>query len=274
MEAKKRQSALTLTEMMVVILTVAMLTTLSLPAIRSFFKAMVLSSGTESMISAALASARAIAAKEQRYAGIRFQNDLDRNQYAIFIVQDPNMGAYFFRAVENLEPIKLPENIGLIDLNVRTDHRTSRFGAENPSARTLVANDLDDTNPANIGPDGKNKYVTDAKTFSIAFSPSGKLLVHIVRTRNRDGDYQPVNPSESMDDIFNSPINIINNNIGMFVQDDYAELGLGAEFGRTNFVIYEKDKFFNMSAIEKFNYVMNLRRIHINPYTGTIINSR
>ena len=73
MRIRTKQSAVTLTEMTVVIASVALLVGLGLPAIRAFHDSFESRSGARSMISAALASARAIAAKEQRYAGIRFQ---------------------------------------------------------------------------------------------------------------------------------------------------------------------------------------------------------
>jgi hypothetical protein len=227
------------------------------------------------MISAGLASARAIAAKEQRYAGIRFQNRYQEGghgcQYIIFIVQDPEILANGFRAVEGLQPIKLPDSVGVMDLMVRTDHRPNRFGAENPDDRPLEAGDLDDTDAGNLV-DDRNIYITDTTSFSIVFSPSGKLVIHNVRLRNRDGHYRPVSPNDSMDDIFNSPENIENRNIGMFVQDDYAEHGLGAEKSRNRFVIYDRSLFDEMDEDGRFDYLHDLDVIHINPYTGTMIN--
>ncbi len=278
MKAKCRQSGLSLIEMTLVVASVALLTALSIPAARTLFNSLATSGDTKALISASLASARAIAAKEQRYAGIRFQTDLKGNQYIIFIVQDPALGAYFFRAVEGLQPIKLPGDIGVMDLNVRTDHRPNRWGAENTTYRVLNVVDLDDANPANIGFDGRNIYITDTTSFSIVFAPSGKLVIHEVRVRNREGDYQPDNQlgnqdKFSMDDIFNSPPNMANFNLGMFYQDDYAELGLGAEFGRSSFVIYDKTEFGVVSNNIRYNYLMRLNPVYINPYTGTIINS-
>jgi len=260
----------------------AVLTVLSLPAARSFFGSLATSGNTRGLISSALASARAIAAKEQRYAGIRFQQDLKGNQYIIFIIQDPALGAYFFRAVKGIEPIKLPDNIGVTDLSVRKDHRTDPQGAESTDYEQIQAGYLDDSNPANIDSDGRNIYITDTTTFSIVFAPSGKLVIHEVRVRNREGDYRPDNSLNdpvyfSMDDIFNSPENIANFNLGMFYQDDYAHLGLGKEFSRSSFVIYNKTDFNGTNnAQQRYDYLMklNLKPVFINPYTGTIINSR
>jgi Tfp pilus assembly protein PilE len=277
-----RSSGLTLTEMVVVVSIVAVFTVLGLPAIRAFIRSVESGSSARAMISAALSSGRAIAAKEQHYAGVRFQNRYQEDnkgcQYMIFIVHDFNKTglANGFRAVEGIEPIKLPDSVGVMDLMVRKNHASTSQGAGDPDDRSIEENDLDDTNPANLV-NGRNIYVTDTTSFSIVFSPSGKLVIHDVRVRNRNGEYQPnnSNPSKtSMDDIFNSSENIENHNIGMFVQDDYAERGLGAEPSRNSFVIYDKVEFIAMNKTDRFNYLQSLDKIYkiyINPYTGTMI---
>jgi hypothetical protein len=228
MRTKSTQSGLTLTEMMVVIATMALLIGIGLPAVRTLLKSFESRSGAKSMISAALASARAIAAKEQHYAGIRFQQDLAGNQYMVFIVHDFEKTGLSagFRVVEDLKPIKLPEAISLMDLMVRTNHGVLGTDAADTLDELLKVQYLDDTNPLNLGPDGKNRYITDTSSFSIVFSPAGKLIVREVRVRNRDGIYQPdngISNKVSLDDIFNSPLNIGNSGVGMFIQDDYAE---------------------------------------------------
>ncbi len=127
MKTANKQSGRTLTEMAVVIATIVLLGGFGLPAIRSFIDSFESGSGARPVISAALASARAIAAKEQRYAGIRFQKAYNRDaplvplkedQYMVFIINDPNIGAYFFRAVEGLEPMKLPDGLGVMDFTI------------------------------------------------------------------------------------------------------------------------------------------------------------
>jgi type II secretory pathway pseudopilin PulG len=278
MTARHKQSGLTLTEMVVVIATISLLVAFGVPALRAFFESFESNTGGKSMISAALSSARAIAAKEQRYAGIRFQQDSTGNQYMVFIVHDFKRTGLSpgFRAVEGLKPIKLPESLGVMDLIVRTNHGTNWTDAENLGDEPLKAHHLDDANPQNFGPDRKNRYVTDATTFSIIFSPNGKLVMHPVRIRNRDGIYQPnnaVSNKVSMDRIFNSPENITNYGIGMLIQDDYAELGLGAESSRNNFVLYDKIRFDKSEAEKRLNYLNSLELFYINPYTGTIISS-
>ena len=276
MKAKYGQTGLTLTEMAVVIATIALLAAFGLPAVRMLLESFESGSGAKSMISAALSSARAIAAKEQHYAGVRFQQDLAGNQYMVFIVHDFNKTGLNpgFRVVAGLKPIKLPENLGVMDLVVRINHGTHWTDAEDPRDEPLKVDYLDDTSPLNLGPDQRNKYITDTSSFSIVFSPSGKLVMRDVRVRNRDGIYQPdngVSGKVSMDDIFNSERNIRNYNVGLFIQDDYAEFGLGAESSRSRFIIYDKTQFDKLDARGRFNYLNSLEVIYINPYTGTII---
>lgn len=281
MKTKSRQSGLTLVEMTTVVAIVALLTAFALPVIRTFFDSLGSAGSVKGMISAALASARAIAAKDQRYAGVRFQKayheDDQDSQYMILIVNEEprKMGnlTIGFRAIEGIQPIKLPGSIGVMDLIVRTNHGASPAAAQSTSDRLIAIGDLDDTNPVNLDPSGRNIYVTDTTAFSIIFSPTGKMVLHDVRTRNRDGDFRPVNLNNSMDDVFNSPVNIETNNTGMFVQDDYAHLGLGGESSRNRFVIYDKIEFDKMNGNTRYSYLYSLDVIYINPYTGTIVSA-
>ena len=274
MKTKSRQFGLTLPEMTVVIAIMALLAAIGLPAISALLNSFQNQSGAHNMISAALAGARAIAAKEQHYAGIRFQQDSTGNQYMIFIIHDIEKTDLSpgFRAMEGVKPVKLPETTIAMDLRVRTNRTDASDTLNGP----LAATHLDDTNPINIGPNGKNVSVTDTSTFSIIFSPAGKLVVRDVRVRNKDGVYRPNNSAAattSMDDLLNSTQNIINFKVGMFVQDDYPELGLGAEPSRNSFVICDKAKFVELNAQGRFNYLNSLERININAYTGRIISS-
>lgn len=248
MKANSRQSGLTLTEEVVVIAVIAMLVAFGLPAIRTFFRSIESKGGANSMISAALASARAIAAKEQHYAGIRFQNRYQQDgkgrQYMIFIVHDPDATdlANGFRAVEGINPIKLPDNVEVME---------------------VVNGDSE------IDNDDK---LTNKTTFSIIFSPSGKLVMHLVRTRNRDGVTSGIG---SKDDVFNTATNVEDYGIGMFVQDyiDTSPEHPREEQSKNSFRIYDKDIFEKVDKNNRYNdYLKDLEVIYINPYTGTMIN--
>jgi type II secretory pathway pseudopilin PulG len=256
MKAKYKQSGITLMEMTVVVAAVALLAVFGLPAIRAFFNSLESKGPAEAMIDAALSSARAIAIKERHYAGIRFQKaydpkgQLEAPQYMVFIIHDFDKTglADGFRAVEGVEPIRLPDSVGVMDLRRNKDEVIDSDG------RIYTLKDVNDTT-----------------TFSIVFSPSGKLVIHDVRTRNRDGT------ASSKDDIFNTLTKITHptDPYGMFVEDAYPELGLEEEPSRNSFIIYERDKF--RAAFENrrawSGYLENLasQTVYINPYTGTII---
>lgn len=264
MKAKSRQSGITLTEMTVVIAVVALLVSLGLPAARMLFNSFESQSGARAMISAAMASARAIAAKEQRYVGVRFQKAYDptgplrAHQYMIFIIfEEPRkMGNLRtgFRAVDGLEPIKLPDSVGIMDFRLIKDRININ---------------------ANWEPGG-DPELTDLTSFSIVFSPSGKLVIHDVRVRNRDGRTEGTQTTTiSSDDIFNTQSKITDPvaHVGMFIQDDYPPFGLQEESSRNSFIIYEEEKFRQTYKNGRAwsDYLRKLVPEYINPYTGTMI---
>ena len=141
MITRSKQSGLTLPEVVVVIATIALLVGFGLPVISSLLNSFESQSGAKSLISASLASARAIAAKEQRYAGVRFQRDSAGNQYMILIMyEEPaRMGdlTIGFRAVRGVKPIKLPDTVIVMDL--RYNPRLL-----NPPGDSVADSDIDD----------------------------------------------------------------------------------------------------------------------------------
>ena len=253
-------------EMTVVVSIVALLAVLAMPAIRALIGSFETSGGAKCMISAALSTARGIAAKEQHYAGVRFQkaynpddpnNPLSAPQYMIFIVHDAQMPSSDspvngFRAVDNLQPIKLPESIGVMDLRY------------DPGSGDGT---VDDNVEA-----GNQNVIRDTTSFSIVFSPSGKLIIHDVYVINRDGKKTS---NTCKDDIFNTLFNVTNG-IGSFIQDKEFT-GLRQEPSRNRFIIYETEKFRQAYDVRRAwtDYLSRAAvegMICINPYTGTIIN--
>jgi len=280
MRPNRRQSGFTLTEMTVVIGIIAVLAVFAAPAARRLFESFETEGGVRVMIGSALASARAIAVKEQRYAGIRFQlddplNPLDASQYIVFIVQDTDATgmAYGFRAVEGTEPIKLPETYRVTDFTVVPDRNVTNPAAPNVQIR------LDDPVSGGDSRVDTKAELVDTTTFSIVFSPNGKLVMHGVRVRNRNGRTDDL----SRDDIFNTAYNVEVAKIAKLYQDDYfgkygkPDYGLGPEPSRAAFFIYDREKFAQAflagHAYSQYLYRLIPDAVYINPYTGTLVSS-
>ena len=280
-----KRKGTTLAEMTVVIGIAALMLGLAVPAVNMLLNSFESESGAKSIISSAMASARAIASKEQCYAGIRFQkrydlaNPIGASQYIIFIIKENDKNASGnlvngFRVVDGIQPIKLPDSIGVMDLYYEPD-------SFSPVGDGMLDSDVKA---------GNATVFTDVTTFSIIFSPSGKLVIHNVRVRNRDGVTQGTEDTsawgKSQDDVFNTFSRITNpvNPVGMFLQDDYyagyagspvIPLGLGPEPSRNSFIIYDTKKLKQTDQNLRWtNYLSQLKRIYINPYTGTIINEK
>jgi prepilin-type N-terminal cleavage/methylation domain-containing protein len=281
---QETQNAFSLVELLVVLVIVASLIALAIPAINAMQKSFG-STGAEGMISTALSTARTLAIKNGHYAGVRFQKEynikdpqINAAQYMIFVVNDADISNVneAFRAVEGYKPIKLPENVGVIDMIRRTSNADNATDPQTRYAneRPLQESDLDDSDSANIYPNNNNMNITDTSAFSILFSPAGKLIIQDIRIRNKDGIFRPPDPDgkTSDDKVFNSTDSITINNIGQFVQDDYANFGLGGEQSRREFVLYDREKFEKMTtSTQRMNYLKELKPMYINPYTGEII---
>lgn len=252
MKTKNRQSGISLIETTIVVAVIALFVGLSLPAVRGLFLSFESGTDAKTLVSAALASAKAIAVNQQRYAGIRFQQDVKGAQYLVFIVhkETKKMGNLKngFRAVDGTKPIKLPTTTGVME---------------------PISNDSDID---------QYEDIINTTTFSIIFSPSGNLVIHDVRVRNRDGEVDTVSNLDdiSNDDIFNKKAEV-DAGLAMFYQDDYGQsdvlyLGLGEEPSRRSFIIYDKNIFKNIPEGSRWSdYLSKLDVVYLNPHTGTII---
>jgi competence protein ComGC len=274
---RNQKNSFSLVEMLVVIGIIAILVGLAIPAINAMQKSYN-STGAEGMISAALATARTLAISRGQYAGVRFQkagdpnNALKADQYMIFVIYEESqkMGGLTngFRAIEGYKPMKLPENVVVVDMMVRTDNRDGQYGPTNDNAneKKIEEPNLDDSE--------LKRTLTDTSAFSVVFSPAGKLVICDVRVRNKAGDYRPTTPAQSdYDDVFNSPENIMNN-VGQLIQDDYADFGLGGEKSRREFYLYDRTKFKNLTTSSQRMIYLNgpeTKKYLINAYTGEII---
>ena len=152
------------------------------------------------MINAALSSARTMAVSRQRYVGVRFQKLctsedpadplkglMDAPQYMIFIMhEEPE------QRVRSGQ--RFPGDGGTGADQAAADHGRHGIELGQRATRTSMS----------------RLELSDATTFSIVFSPSGKLVVHDVRVRNQrwrvsPGQRRRLAPTLSMDDIFNRP---------------------------------------------------------------------
>ena len=88
---KKIHSGITLTELVVVVGIIALLAAISLPAISMLKKSLGVEKTPVRVLSSLLGSARARAAKEQRYAGAHFERTLSGKQYCIMIIAEPSI---------------------------------------------------------------------------------------------------------------------------------------------------------------------------------------
>ncbi len=273
-----------LSEMLVVISVIVLLIGIGIPAARQIIDSFESSAGLKNVISAALSNARAIAIKnpECAYAGLRFQQDQNGRGYMIFIIRDSSdiptvkeidadpevTGTGLvngFRAVKGLKPIKLPANVGLMDLNLVDRVLVPGFGAV--TSDTVINEDSLIDEPQELA---------EATTFSIVFSKSGKLVTHQVWVRNRHGR-TPISESVliSNDDVFNTYTKITRPSVpyGMFIQDDYWAVGFGPENSRNHFIIYDKRAFAAVDTDSRWtDYLSVLEVLYVNSYTGEIIN--
>ncbi len=245
-------------ELLVVIGIIAVLVGLSMPALNALQKSYD-STGSESMIISALSTARTLAISKGKYAGVRFQKEyvadsnkvLSADQYMIFIVNDNDIRKnmdYIFRAIEGYKPIKLPANTGVTDCKIFNDE-------------IVLDSQIDE-----------NIELTETTTFSIVFSPAGKIVTHDVEIRNKDG---LPSGTTSEDTVFNTEEKITDSTspAGQFLQDPNPRAkGLGREKSRNKFKIYDTEKFKKLDKGKRYtDYLKHLNYVHINPYTGEII---
>lgn len=115
MNKNPKHFGLTLTELLVVIAVMAILMSIAIPAVKGIMESFDSGTSVRQLINAALSAARAIAIREQTYAGVRFQEGRDGNTYIVFIIHDPAATGFAngFRGVLGRKPMKLPEDVAV-----------------------------------------------------------------------------------------------------------------------------------------------------------------
>lgn len=241
------QPGLTLVEMLVVVGIMAALVGVGLPAVRALLRSFDSEDSVRTMIQTVLSSARAMALEQQRYIGVRFQEDPNGHTYMVLITEgvDSPVSATKFKAVGGIRPVRLPDAYGIMDLTVvRKRSLTSNDFEE---VRLAESGTLDDAQKDALLNQSKER--TDMATFSVVFSPVGRVVTHVVRVSNKEGqlDTKAHGSEDVQDDIFNKK-GTVDRGLSLLYQDDYfgqlnnsyGDLGLGPEPSRQGFVIYTR----------------------------------
>ena len=255
MNYRATKRGFSITEVLVVVAIVALLVGLGVAAAKQIRNSLESSTGVKSLIGAALSNARATALKEQKYTGVRFQQNSEGRQYMTLVVYDDQIGEMLpgnigLRAVTGRKPNPLPVNVGVMDMYVKADYD----GDVMTSINNVMANEKLIAVDADIN---SGIHLLDATTFTILFAPSGKLVTHSLRVSRT---------TIAGGDIFNS-------SGGMFVEDDKnISDGYQIEMSRKAFVIFAKDEF-DKTAVDKrwSSYLVNLDVLYINPYSGEVL---
>ncbi len=294
-----RKRGFTLTEVLVVLGVLAVLAGIAIPTALELSKSLASSEGMIYVIEGALATARATALRDGTYAGIRFQPDTTGKMYLTYIVEDPNLTslAYGYRAMIGRKPLPIPGSMAVTDLTYveRAYYPSGAMDWGNTIEYywpDMVAADVDKAleNGSWSVTDGMNRNWMDARTFSIVFSPSGRLAVRKVWVRNVDDVSAPEHESgdRSSDKVFNvKPVvdGDVEDYRAKFYQDDYGgsdktfpskyDIGIGPETSRKEFVIFDTKEYAQFPSKSKFSSYLSRQKVYyINPYTGEIINKK
>jgi hypothetical protein len=282
-KTKTRQSGMTLVEILVVLSIMILLFAAGALAIKGIVRSFESGGSARTLIGAALSSARSLAMRSQHYVGIRFQEDLKGNQYMIPVEHVHSQTGLEFGvgAVTGMKPIKLPESICVLHLAVRSNVSRDVGDEVYADQEDITVSHLEDvTDTVDLGDRvlaGQTQYTrnrnwVDMSTFTVLFSDTSGLVTRQVRARNNQGEVRPQDPNEAGDDVFNSARNLIDFGVGQFLQDDYADYGFGQELSRVWFVICDRRHYESLlTANDKFDYLIQLPRIYVNRYTGTLI---
>ena len=247
---------MTLIETMVVVGIIAALVGFGAPAVRALLNSFQSRDVTRTMVEATLNTARTLAMSRGACVGVRFQksynpaasdpNDPDTaQQYMTLVINDRDRTglATGFRAVQGHKPVRLPEFFGVTDL--------VRGGS-------LVQSDAD-------------VEMLDITSFTIVFSPAGKLVIREVR----------VSGTLASDRVFNSvsQIETLGLKEPVFVQDSDSSASRHGEYSRDRFYVYDR-RLLKQAADNDHPWEEYLRDqvyprpLFISPYTGQLVGAQ
>ena len=281
MKNKPRQYAFSLAELLVVMAIIGLMLGLTMPSVNTMIHSHHLAS-VKTLIRSALTQAQVYAASNQKYAGLRFQQDLDGKQYVVLIEHEPKgmsiisgkpVPAYIgerYTAIPNAKPIALPASIGLI---------TGDIDSYNDSFKNAYLADYDPLNPIQ-DPLNPTKLLCfpDATTFTVIFSPTGQLVVKKVGVRKRNdydltfGNYLAVNAPAPAPLLYYDNYNLSKKEWPFYDYDFDSAIWCVREDSTTSMYIYEMNDLVSANPLARYtDYVYQLEPLLINAYTGEII---
>ena len=219
----KHKFGFSLIELLVVIAIMSILIGITIRSVRMVSSKMASVDTVRTMVGTALTTSRTLAMAQQTHIGIHFSVSVDGTHLLSFIrddntyVEDTNIRRYRV-IVGNRNMVKetsIPSNIGLLDMQV---------------GGNKIDKDTDTNDPFKL---------LDTNTFSMVFSPAGKLVLRFMWIVDAD------------------------NNLEL----------LGPEVSRNCLYIYDKTTFEKVDVNNRYTgYLQYLPPVLINYYTGKVIN--
>jgi len=248
------QAGFTLIEMLVVVSIIAIMISLVMPAGSSMIQSHRMSSA-QNLIKTALTQAQAYAAKERKYAGIRFQLDGGGQQHLILVeskqivITDSNGRGVPYN------------NYNVMDLYVPVDNVLPMM----MPTGTLVLNANYEDIDLPLSQDGiiEDFELDAAATFVVLFNPSGQLVKKPAQCGPRVVD--PGIPVAQLTyDAYANQLDLVIAGFfipppseGLPLPGDEIILPTALKYSQTGLLLYKQNELETLNPVERFEYIFN-----------------